>query len=61
MCLRLRRGPVCGAGGVMAWGRGAGKGREARRAFMLPSLTTPGGRGLIVATRNSAITRGMTP
>jgi NAD(P)-dependent dehydrogenase (short-subunit alcohol dehydrogenase family) len=31
-CLRLQRGAACGAGGVMAWGRGAGAG--ARRALM---------------------------
>ena len=28
LCLRLQRGAACGAGGVMAWKRGAGKGRE---------------------------------
>src|SRR2546428_7592583 len=28
LCLRLQRGAACGAGDVMAWARGAGKGRE---------------------------------
>jgi hypothetical protein len=30
LCLRLQRGAACGAGGVMAWGRGRGEGARGR-------------------------------
>jgi hypothetical protein len=32
LCLRLQRGAACGAGGMMAWERGTGKGREGAEA-----------------------------
>ena len=41
LCLRLQRGAVCGAGGVMAWERGrGGGGARARRALIVAFALT---------------------
>ena len=36
LCLRLQRGAACGAGGVMAWGRGRRRGGAGARGMDLP-------------------------
>ena len=57
LCLRSRERAACGAGGVMAWGRGAGKGREGAQGVDVDDALDIGNASTGRATLSGALYR----